>query len=524
VSGGCWTIPKRMFYSTIDSNITRFMNTIRLISIVKCLILLFLISSCCRSYLPEKAQNKLYQVKKYMYDYHPNPNYFVPYSFTDSVFDHLNRRINQSKKLSNKELQAIIESYIASFNDGHTSIYPPLFEEITNLAFGRCFPFDVSVNGMNMTTERAYLHKVATTCEAEIITINDVPTEILLTEIKDRIPANNHILKDRILSSSFPYWLWRYGSIKPPFKIELVTSSNDTILIEKSSLKYSKYTHLSTNAWKCTYEEMFSDTSGSFIKPVAWEIEKRKKGLPNYYLYLTDSIAILRIRKFSGSADQRQFYEECFQEISKQINIKSLFIDLRGNRGGRTRNFEALFSFLSADTIIQAKEVLFKVNNETLHYAQKMKKHGYPLLYDKIKGHKPGELVHLFEEKDLMIINDNNNFLFDGEVYVLVDEGTFSAAVGFATIVRNNELGYIIGAPTGGMTNSFGDPVKLKLKGTRLSLLIPTKHILMDDLSIKNPLIPHYIISFDEYGVLQVYNYKKLATNIIDYMSVGKDK
>jgi hypothetical protein len=492
------------------------MKADRLETIVKYLILLILITGCSRRFLPETAQKNLYQVKEYMYDYHPNPNYFVPQSFTDSVFEHLYWRVNQSKKLNTIELQAITESYVASFNDGHTMIHKPLFDEIANLAFGRCFPFDVSVKGMHMYTERAYLDETASSYKAEVISINDVPIEVILTDLKNRIPANNPVLKDEILSSSFPYKLWRYGSIKPPFKIELVDSSNDTILIGKSSLKYSKYTHLSTNALKSIVVEKFSDTSGSFIKPVAWEIEKRKKGLPDYYLYFTDSIAMLKIKRFSGSAEQKEFYKRCFQEISIHKDIKSLIIDLRGNRGGRTRNFEALFSYLSADTIIQAKEVLFKINEKTLLAARKMKEQGDTLLFDNIKDHTPGELVSLFDKNDLIITSDTNCYRFGGDIYVLVDAGTFSAAVGFATIVKNNKLGCIIGTPTGGMTNAFGDPIKLKIKGTKLSLLVPTKHILQDDISVKNSLIPDYILDFNEYKEPQVYNHKKLAAYIID--------
>lgn len=496
--------------------VSKAMKVIRLMTIFNCLIYTTLLSGCSQRIRPEIAQKNLYQVKEYMYDYHPNPNYFVSQSITDSIFERLNWRAKQHKKLEKREFQAILETYVASFNDGHTTVHKPLFDEITNLAFGRCFPFDVSVKGKQMFTERAYLNKTVGSYKAEIISINEVPIEVFLTDLKHKIAANNIDLKDVILSGSFPYKLWRYGSTKPPFNIELATSSNDTILIAKQSVKYSKYTRLSTEAWRNIYEKKFSDTTASYVKPVAWETEKRNKGIPKYYFHFTDDIAMLRIKSFSGSAEQKEFYDRCFKEISNHKNIKTLFIDLRNNRGGRTRNFEALLSYLSADTIIQANEVLFKVNTEALLAARKMKEQGDNSLYEKIKDHKPGELMSLFDDKDLIIINDTNTYRFEGEIYVLIDAGTFSAAVGFATIVRNNKLGYIVGTPTGGMTNAFGDPIKLKLKGTKLSLMVPTKHILQDDISIRSPLIPDFYINLNEYKDSEVNNHRKFATELID--------
>jgi hypothetical protein len=498
------------------------MKVFRFIFVLNYLIYYILICSCSRRIQSEIAQKNLYQVKAYIYDYHPNPNYFISQSVTDSVFERSNWSVKKHKKLKKKEFQAIIETYVASFNDGHTTIHKPMFDEISNLAFGRCFPFDVSVKGTQMYTVRAYLNKTVSTYKAEIISINEVPTKVFLTGLKDKIAANNIDLKDVILSGSFPYKLWRYGSIKPPFNIELATSSNDTILIAKQSVKYSKYTRLSTEAWRSIYEEKFADSTASYVKPIAWETEKKNKGIPKYYFYYTDDIAMLRIKSFSGSAKQKEFYDRCFKEISNHKNIKTLFIDLRNNRGGRTRNFEALFSYLSADTITQAKQVLFKVNAETLLAAQKMKEKGEPLLYEKIKDHTPGELVSLFNDKDLMIRNDSNTYRFEGEIYVLIDAGTFSAAVGFATIVRNNKLGYIVGTPTGGMTNAFGDPTKLKLKSTQLSLMVPTKHILQDDISIKSPLIPDFYMNFNGYEDSEAYSHSKFAENIIDRIGINR--
>jgi C-terminal processing protease CtpA/Prc len=498
------------------------MKVIRFVFVLNYLIYFILICSCSRRIRPEIAQKSLYQVKEYIYNYHPNPNYFVTHSYTDSVFERLNWRVKKHEKLEKREFQAILETYVASFNDGHTTLRKPLFDEISNLAFGRCFPFDVSVKGTQMYTERAYLNKTVSTYNAEIISINEVPIEVFLKDLKHKVAANNTDLKDAILSSYFPYKLWRYSSIHSPFNIELVTASNDTIRVAKQSVKYSKYTRLSTKVWRSIYEKKFADTTASYVKPVAWETEKRNKGIPKYYLYFTNDIALLRIRSFSGSSEQKQFYDRCFKEISHHRNINTLFIDLRDNRGGRTRNFGTLFSYLSADTILQTKEVLFKVNNETLLAAQKMKDKGDPLLYEKIKDHTPGELISLFEDRDLMIINDTNTYRFKGEIYVLIDAGTFSAAVGFATMVRNNKLGYIIGTPTGGMTNAFGDPIKLKLKGTKLSLMVPTKHILQDDISIKSPLIPDFYMNFNGYEDSEAYSHSKFAEDIIDRIGINR--
>ncbi|MBZ0243110.1 MAG: hypothetical protein K8F24_07845, partial [Bacteroidales bacterium] len=90
------------------------MKPISLIIVFICFIYSILLSSCSQSIRPEIAQKNLYQVKTYIYDYHPNPNYFVSQSVTDSVFERLNWSVKKHKKLKKKEFQAIIETYVAS--------------------------------------------------------------------------------------------------------------------------------------------------------------------------------------------------------------------------------------------------------------------------------------------------------------------------------------------------------------------------------------------------------------------------
>jgi C-terminal processing protease CtpA/Prc len=138
-----------------------------------------------------------------------------------------------------------------------------------------------------------------------------------------------------------------------------------------------------------------------------------------YYSYsINGKNATLTIRLFfEGNKKFDSFLEEFFQK-AKDEDIENLTIDVRGNFGGSPQMSKELLSYL--------------VCKETTYFTENTK---LPLLY-KLQG---------LNEK---ILPKENNFA--GSKTLIIDAGCFSTCGHFAAIFKTNDLGNVIGEPTGG--------------------------------------------------------------------------
>lgn len=64
---------------------------------------------------------------------------------------------------------------------------------------------------------------------------------------------------------------------------------------------------------------------------------------------------------------------------------------------------------------------------------------------------------------------------FTGTLFVITSNQTYSAAADFATIVQDNDMGIIIGEPTGGKPNSYGSSIVLQLPESKAKAAISYK-------------------------------------------------
>ena len=81
------------------------------------------------------------------------------------------------------------------------------------------------------------------------------------------------------------------------------------------------------------------------------------------------------------------------------------------------------------------------------------------------------------------------DLLFDGDVYVLTSTDSFSSAMDFAMLISDNNLGKIVGEPSGNKPRSYGDISVFKLKNSGLVMQVSTKKWYRVDESITDELI-----------------------------------
>ena len=191
----------------------------------------------------------------------------------------------------------------------------------------------------------------------------------------------------------------------------------------------------------------------------------------DYVYYEIDeekSLAILTLKRCRISEHYREVLREMFTEI-KEKNIENLAIDLRGNGGGDTYVVNELFKYLPVDTYYQGDN------------------------FRKIRWN-----FLTFDQSGVTKNKRNTELEFDGKVYVLTDEDTFSSAMLFTEMVVDNGLGKVIGESPAETCNHCGELTQFYFDDIGMWLALSTAYYTRIDQSNGDYIEPDYPCSGEE--------------------------
>ncbi|WP_034451110.1 S41 family peptidase [Butyrivibrio sp. AE2032] len=191
----------------------------------------------------------------------------------------------------------------------------------------------------------------------------------------------------------------------------------------------------------------------------------------DYVYYEIDgekSLAILTLKRCRISEHYREVLREMFTEI-KEKNIENLAIDLRGNGGGDTYVVNELFKYLPVDTYYQGDN------------------------FRKIRWN-----FLTFDQSGVTKNKKNAELEFDGKVYVLTDEDTFSSAMLFTEMVVDNGLGKVIGESPAETCNHCGELTQFYFDDIGMWLALSTAYYTRIDQSKGDYIEPDYPCSGEE--------------------------
>ncbi len=193
-------------------------------------------------------------------------------------------------------------------------------------------------------------------------------------------------------------------------------------------------------------------------QPLAYlrEMEAERNPIRNadFYknIYLSENTtktSVLRIRSFDGNEFENGNFHNEILNIFKKIaekQSKNLIIDVRNNAGGGLDYADEILKYLLAKSFTK-----YQISNS-----------------QNIKDKKKILSVNRFYEP----VND---FQFRGNVFVLVNEGTFSTAVYLAAHLQNQENISLIGTTCGGAADgsSAGKFTSFTLPNTKFTVSLP---------------------------------------------------
>ncbi|AMR26526.1 hypothetical protein A0257_04980 [Hymenobacter psoromatis] len=180
--------------------------------------------------------------------------------------------------------------------------------------------------------------------------------------------------------------------------------------------------------------------------------------------------AILRLRSFDYEADYQAFHAAFFTELARR-RTKRLVIDLRGNPGGSNALAVDLLKYLLPSAFVLTKSARARVVLPSFMSADS----GSRAYFDttQVRRLPDGTLTQASAAVGRQLPYQQHRFR--GQVVLLVDGGTFSAASSFAASLRAQRRVLIVGQETGGTEAGLNGGVisRVELPQTRMVLQLP---------------------------------------------------
>ena len=388
---------------------------------------IILTGALCLIALIPFAQNtspvlKTYEVKELQQDFqywrnklerhHPLLYLYTPKYLLDRYFDSMYHQI----KTPMTELEFI--QYMAPINalicDGHTYVIPGKknIQKIREQA--KLLPLELKFSGNNIYVAQKPAVGVPSIENAQILSINDIKSEDILKVLLSNTESEGYSKTHAIgkINASFRFYYHLFFGFSDSFVItyKFPNSKDSTCLVKADLLK---------NIQQIRKNNLPSVPA------------LPKTGLKFHFLNANQT-AVIEIHTFSPKTTNRKFKHEV-ASIFRQLNTaktSNLIIDLRNNTGGNPYLVTYFLRHLFYESFVQAKECRVVKNRNAEDFYKRTRRTWYPRYG--IGRYKPKK----------------NNF--KGNLYVLVNESTFSSAVIFSGVLKKYNRARFIGSATGG--------------------------------------------------------------------------
>lgn len=370
---------------------------------------------------------------------HPSPYLHTKKDIIESYVSNIIKNLEEQTSLV--EARRITGGLSSKFVFGHSDISP--FNSLYPTETVHEFPFWVKIFDGKIFISKNISNNKTIQPFSEITSINNIPSSEIVNVMMNSVSGESKGFKERFLSFSFSTYLNFFFDIEgPEFQIEIRQK-------EGSSNKYNIQ-------------------RGDVIKTNSQD----KRTLFDIS-HIGNKTSIIEIKSFSNKKDYRLFLDQSFKEISEK-NIEKLVIDIRDNGGGNSNLIKYLVAYLTDKPIIIFNGSLEKTSKTSKKYYrnQYLKWYLYPiypLLYF-IPGASPkftkreGSLTKF--QKEIVRPKSSQN-RFRGDIYLLVNEGTFSTASVLSSALQCSGIVKVVGRSTGEPTIGDGNSVTVKLPNTK---------------------------------------------------------
>lgn len=448
-------------------------------------------------------------VQKKLFQMHPDLDWYTDKKALFHSFDTLKENIQEP--MSYMAFYMRLAPIVAQVRQGHSAIYPTyakLTKEERELYKESKSPLTL----FNLTADqnKYYITQDNTidtqlVMGAEVLKINDISPQQLKDTFQGVITGdgNNDAYYSYLTSNKILTLYSRlYGKVDT---VTLLLKTPDSTFTQTVRRIYkaewdSLKNHRDSVAIAAIESDSLLSDSLKTIKKTDVKSPKRRK---EYYGYNTvtgkyskdfeivdSQLAILTLRNFVDGWFYSKAYKAIFDTL-RQSEIPNLIIDIRGNPGGKLNDLHKLQGYIAAEDSFATLSPKAKTNTKwkmPLWTLKSVPIWLYPIgapivavdgivFYTRTKSNGDGTYTYKMRQSKIKPKEEDN---YKGNIYLITDGGTFSAAAILAANFKSDKRGTIIGSETGGAYNGTvaGKLPMLKLRRTHLTFRVGTINIL----------------------------------------------
>lgn len=408
-----------------------------------------------KMYAVTALKNDLQFLRLKLEKYHPNLYLYTSKETLDAFFDSLNAGI--SRPMTELEFYNLVTLLNSKIKDGHTMFLPGDDATAYFNIKSKFFPFTVFAGNNSLHIHTNCSRDTGLKPGAEIISINGISAaEIMKTLLERQIrDGNNQTYPLWILNNYFKdYYSFTYGH---PNEFSIV------------------YTFNSTTQQTIKVDGLPRD-SIKFYRLSRYPDSEAKNGITLEYIRELNA-AVLTIPSFDNDmlrSKYKQHFKSTLQKIFDTIqtdHIAHLIIDIRNNQGGDFENGQQLIA-----NLVSA-----------------------PFRYL-----LTGEATNM---------QNPVNHPYKGDLYVLINGGSFSNSGIVSSCLASLKRGIFIGEETGGNKNIIsGDAGDGRLPNTKINCQVSTKKYVIQETGDN-----------DGHGTIPAYYITSTIGDIINHKDKAKE-
>lgn len=332
---------------------------------------------------------------------------------------------------------------------------------------GRSFPIFLRIDdGVSYVGEDySGVHEI--TSGDRILSLNSISMEDWLERTGQHISADTAYIANSLLEFRFSRYLW----------VELGEVDSFDLRIEKPNGEQLDIA-VPAKSWVGQRLDRLGRSSGFQLNGQA----RVSKMLDDRIAYLQPG-PFINVRNPSRSWDNRRFIkfiDAAFEEFLA-ADAKTLIIDLRENPGGDSTFSDHMVAWIANEPFRFASEFLIRSSKEA-DAANAARLAGTPDAAAGVSGLFAQKYVETpYGEQfsfDIPFFQPRDGERFSGQVYVLINQRSYSQAVNVAATFQDYNLGVIVGEPTSDFATSYGSIETFKLPNTGLIVNFPKAHII----------------------------------------------